>query len=200
MNYRLFAGTTLAFLASFSAQIVPHSAGSQIGRISELSVAADHEDYSGTQAGLEHLKRSSFRPDRTARINTYRLSDGDVIMITVEKDRGIAADQIEIVLNTDPNVTWWKSIIVKEPTTKPDGSYGGDRTVNSISTQDDDHGPKAMRLNLAEVTDIGSMLVFAKGKFLGVHTEMYQYDFGRDNPDYLDDLKGKRLIFTWQKD
>src|SRR5205823_6723435 len=95
-----------------------------------------------------YLRRSSFRPDNRANINRYLLSDGDVIMMTVEEDPGIAANQIEIVLKTDPNVTWWKSINVSQGIT-PDDSWHGVRTVNSISTQDDDHGPKAMRLNFA---------------------------------------------------
>lgn len=182
MNYRLILfAATFVFLVVFSAQLVPHSASAQ-----------------KPKQDPRFLERSSFRPDNRANLNSYVLSDGDVIMMTVEDDKGIAQDEIEIVLKTDPNVTWWKSIIVKD-------FNGGKQTrVNSISTQDDDHGPKAMRQNFANVVadqEDGHFfwLVFAKAKVLGVHTEMYDLGWGRLQ-ESLSDLKGKRVIFTWQKD
>jgi hypothetical protein len=147
------------------------------------------------------LKRSSFRPDDRADINRYRLYDSDIIMMTVEEDPGIAKDQIEIVLKTDPNVTWWKSIVAHQAVRKLSGGYDHDRIVNSISTQDDDHGPKAMRLNFADLSngDGSFSLNFAKGKFLGVHTEMYYLNVF-NAPGFYNGLNGKRLVFTWQKD
>jgi hypothetical protein len=180
MNYRLrvFAAT-FVFLVVFSAQLVPRSASAQ------------------KQENPAILTQSSFRPDNRANINRYSLYDGDVIMMTVEDDKGIAADQIEIVLKTDPNVTWWKSIILKQQITRPDDSYVGQVTVNSISTQDDDHGPKAMRVRLADASRNRSQLVFAKAKVLGVHTDMYYF---ADRLGNFNGLNGKRVVFTWQKD
>src|SRR6267142_2247132 len=132
MKYRLILfAASFVFLVVFSASLGPRSASAQ--------------------KPPEVLKRTNFRPNDRANINRYRLSDGDVIMITVEEDKGIAQDQIEIVLKTDPNITWWKSIVVKEGITKSDGSFGGTSTVNSIEMQDDDHGPKAMRLHFDDV-------------------------------------------------
>ena len=176
MNYRLsLFAATLVFLVVFSAQFVPHSASAQTPK-----------------QDARFLQRSSFRPDNRANINNYRLYDGDVIMMTVEDGSGIAPDQIEIVLKTDPNVIWWKSIIVR------DGARSGE-TVNSISTQDDDHGPKAMRMNFADVKNTGWFyLALAKGKFLGVHTQMYY--IGGAGQEFFNGLNGKRVIFTWQKD
>ena len=181
MNYRLsiFAATFVS-LVVFSAQLVPRSASAQEIR--------------------RNLTRSDFRPDNTASINSYLLFDGDVIMLTVEDDKGIPQDETEIVLKTDPNVTWWKSIIVR------DFNNGKDTTVNSISTQDGDHGPKAMRQNFANVVadreDVHYFwLVFAKAKVLGVHTEMYEFGYGWNNSqESFNGLGGKRVIFTWQKD
>src|SRR6266568_4402980 len=48
MNYRvkLFAAT-LTFLVVSSAHFVPHSAGAQIGGISEVTVAANRDNYLG---------------------------------------------------------------------------------------------------------------------------------------------------------
>ena len=182
MNYRLILfAATFVFLVVFSAQLVPHSASAQ------KQDKTPKED-------PRYLHRSSFRPDNRANINSYRLYDGDVIMMTIEDDKGIAQDQIEIVLKSDPNVTWWKSIIVR------DGARSGE-TVNSISTQDDDHGPKAMRLNFADLHNTWS-LDFAKAKVLGVHTNMYRFagwGGGVERP-FFEGLNGKRVIFTWQKD
>ena len=178
MNYRLILfAATFVFLVVFSAQLVPHSASAQ---------------KESAQKNPNSLTPSSFRPDNRANINNYRLYDGDAIMMTIEDDKGIAQDQIEIVLKSDPNVTWWKSIIVR------DGARSGE-TVNSISTQDDDHGPKAMRMNFADVKNTGWFyLAFAKGKFLGVHTQMYY--IGGAGQEFFNGLNGKRVIFTWQKD
>ncbi len=179
MKYRfsLFA-STFVFLVVFLAHLVPQSASAQ-------------------QYDEKYLKPSSFRPDNRTNLNHYRLYDGDVIMMTVEEDQGIAEDQIEFVLKTDPNVTWWKSIMAQDGITKSGGSWGEWSTVNSISTQDDDHGPKSMRINLAEINQVHFQLVFAKAKVLGVHTEMY---FFVKTTQTFAGLKGKRVTFTWQKD
>ena len=179
MNYRLsLFAATLVLLIAVGAQLAPRSASAQDW---------DH-----------HLRRSSFRPDNTASINNYLLADGDVIMITVEEDKGIAADQIEFVLKSDPNVTWWKSIAVYQ-IANADGRAAKDEIVNSISTQDDDHGPKAMRVTVTNTTNstVGDFgLHFAKAKVLGVHTNMYILN----RAEFFNALKGKRVIFTWQKD
>ena len=93
---------------------------------------------------------------------------------------GVGANEVEVVLTTAPNVTWWKEIMAFDKKAT---------ALAWIQTQDNAHGPVAMRLDVT-LTD---SIVFSKAKFLGIHTAMYQV---------LDlaSRRGKRVIFNWRSD
>ena len=94
--------------------------------------------------GIELPSWDCFRRKETDDPAKFRLPDGDIIRIR-EESRAVPADQVEIVLETPLNVTWWKEIKV--------AGYVEHRrvTLNSVAAQDDDHGPKAMRVRLNAV-------------------------------------------------
>jgi hypothetical protein len=110
------------------------------------------------------------------------LPDGDNIMVLV--DRNVVAEKsIEVVLQTQRHVTWWKEI----------KALAYDRQfVNSVHTQDANHGPNGMLLQL-DVEFPPRILVFSKAKFLGVHTGVYILS-------YLTEMVGSRITFDWWGD
>lgn len=140
--------------------------------------------------GIELTSWDCFRRNETDAPEDFRLPDGDVIRVR-EEPKAVPADQLEIVLETPLNVTWWKEIKV----------YGYVRgrlvTLNSVASQDDDHGPKAMRLRLSQFGTYPFSLGFSKAKAFGVHTEMYWMFHGTVN---WSSLGGKRITFVWEKD
>ena len=143
---------------------------------------------------------SSFRPNERAQASSYRLRDGDVIMLTQEPRKELLPDQVEIILKTVDDVTWWKGVKLTTGTYLGPDHYQIDRrvTVEAASTQDGEHGPTIpIRFRLYEIERAYGGIVFSKAKFLGAHTEVYYlsaYDLIQAN------MGGKRLTFTWQVD
>jgi hypothetical protein len=113
---------------------------------------------------------------------TSFLPDGDEIW--VHEEGGLPGDRVEIVLTSGPNVRWWKGIEVWDA--------ARDTIIGSLSTQDDDHGPKSMVFRVDQLRD--AYLVFLKAKFLGIHTAMYELQ------ERLGTQGGKRLSFLWDRD
>jgi hypothetical protein len=99
-------------------------------------------------------------------------------------DRDVFADKsIDVVLQTQPHVTWWKEIKAL--------AYDG-VIIASVHTQDANHGPNSMHLQL-DVEFPPRILIFSKAKFFGVHTGMYVLS-------YLTEMVGSRIIFDWWGD
>jgi hypothetical protein len=143
---------------------------------------------------------SNFRPNATADAGRHRLRDGDVIMLTQEARSDVPPNQVEVVLRTADEVTWWKEIKLTKGTYLGPDHYRVDErvTVKSFSTQDRNHGPtEPIRFNIREMTDAYGGLVFSKAKFLGAHTEVY---FLPASEFITGNMGGKRLTFTWQRD
>ena len=143
---------------------------------------------------------SSFRPDPTAEASRYRLPDGDVIMLTQEARSSIPPNMVEVVLQTDSGVTWWKEIKLTIGTRLGPDEYRVDErvTIQARSTQDRRHGPTSpLIFNILAMERAAGGIVFSKAKFLGEHKEVYflsAFDLIRAN------VGGKRLTFTWQTD
>jgi hypothetical protein len=89
---------------------------------------------------------------------------------------------LELVLETAPDVTWWKALEVR--------SLSGELLAR-VETHDADHGPEVATVEASLLP--GARLVLAKAKVFGAHTGMYEL---RD----LDAHVGERLRFRWQRD
>ena len=146
-------------------------------------------------------------PDR------YRLSDRDVIgaaLHTISSHpyrgprqvdangitTGVQSNQVEIVLVSGSNVTWWKGITAfkNAPLRRPGSPRENWVRLAHVDTQDDDHGPDKMVLNVDDLRD-GLKLSFEKAKAFGAHTPMYFFNV--PNPQQLG---GSRITFTWERD
>ena len=127
------------------------------------------------------LERNNPREPPRQRRNRL-LPDGDNIMVLVDRDV-IAGKSIEVVLQTQRSVTWWKEIKAL--------AYDGE-LIASVMTQDANHGPNRMLLQL-DVEFPPRRLVFSKAKFLGVHTGVYILS-------YLTEMVGSRITFDWWGD
>jgi hypothetical protein len=94
---------------------------------------------------------------------------------------GSGAD-LELELETAPEVTWWKALEVQTP---------GGAPLMWVETQDADHGPNLIVVPASLLPF--TKLVLAKAKVFGIHTGMYElYN--------LDAHSGRRLRFLWQRD
>jgi hypothetical protein len=123
----------------------------------------------------------------------YRLADGDIITLKKEP-RAVAADQIEFVLETPLNVTWWKGLTLAHQTYKSEGEV---QALQSIFTENERHRSNSIIVRAYDsAVPNGYMLVFYKAKALGVHTEVYRLPIGLDTRH----LRGYRLTFVWEKD
>jgi len=159
------------------------------------------------------MKWEFFRRNATDSPESYRLYDDDIIMMKVE-ERAVPKDEVEFVLESGLNVSWWKGIEVvywapPRPGPLPISfTFPWDAPsraiLNSLYTQDADHGPKAMRVRLDALDARPHTLLFLKAKTLGAHTPMYylplyQPTGTRWRADAAR-LAGKRITFTWEKD
>ena len=94
---------------------------------------------------------------------------------------GIGPTQMQIVLQTPSNITWWKEI-------KAFDAWGN--AISWIDTQNSAHGPVTMTVD----TRTAVALVFSKAvSFLQIHTGMYDLR-------NLSAEAGKRVIFNWDWD
>jgi hypothetical protein len=110
------------------------------------------------------------------------LADGDHVWLTEEDGAqyGVNPGEVEIVFKSAANVQWWKEV-------KAFNNQA--QELGWLQTQDFAHGPASMRVAALST----NLLVFSKGKLLGVHTGMYQVSD-------LSSKKGKRLTFEWRSD
>ena len=108
------------------------------------------------------------------------LSVEDTVSLAISP--GSDPSGVELVLESDPSVTWWKAIELHAP---------DDRIIRQVETQDANHGPNTVIASAADLR--GARLVLAKAKVFGIHTGMYEL---RD----LDRQAGNRLDFLWQRD
>jgi hypothetical protein len=91
---------------------------------------------------------------------------------------------VEFGLSTEPHVTWWKGI----------RAYTRDgHDIGQIAMQDDDHGPRWMRVHVSHLA--GGRLEIEKAKAFGVHTGMYELLF-----DAMPLGGGTRYTFHWHRD
>lgn len=166
------------------------------------------------QRGPE-MKWDFFRRNASDSPESYRLYDDDIIGVKVE-ERAVPKDEVEFVFESGLNVTWWKGVEVvyfapARPGPLPISFVfpwdSPTRAIlNSLYTQDADHGPKSMRVRLNALNARPHTLVFLKGKTFGAHTPMYYlplYQRTRTEPYWRSDdarLSGKRITFTWEKD
>lgn len=93
-----------------------------------------------------------------------------------------APGTLDIVLDSDPAVTWWKGIELHD---------AADRVIHQIETQDSNDGPHTMTATAAELR--GARLLIMKAKLFGVHTGMYELH-------NLDSQIGRKLHFSWLND
>ncbi len=93
----------------------------------------------------------------------------------------------EFQLKSAPAVRWWKSVKVVN-------RYARGQIQGECQTQDDDSESGIVRL---EGSNRLNLLIFAKAKMFGVHTDMYEIPLGELNGGVLD---GIRFNFLWQKD
>jgi len=73
----------------------------------------------------------------------------------------VPADSIRLVLESAPNITWWKAI---------DAHAWDGSNIGWVETKNANHGPNGMTLRLDDVGDI----VLAKAGFLGAYKGMYR--------------------------
>src|SRR5687767_938163 len=148
----------------------------------------------------QEIGLSNFRPNATAEASRYRLSDGDVIMLTQEARSTIPPNMVEVVLETASGVTWWKEIKLTIGTRLGPDEYRVDEriTIQARSTQDSRHGPtRPLIFDIRAMERAYGGIVFSKAKFLGEHKEVYflsAFDLLTAR------MGGKRLTFTWQTD
>ena len=93
---------------------------------------------------------------------------------------GVGPTQMQIVLQTPSNITWWKEI-------KAFDAWGN--PISWVDTQDNVHGPVTMTID----TRTAIALVFSKAATFGVHTGIY-------NLRNLSAEAGERVVFTWDRD
>jgi hypothetical protein len=110
------------------------------------------------------------------------LPGNDDITLTTESGApyGVGPTQIQVVLETPPNITWWKEIKAFD---------AGGNPIGSVDTQNGVHGPVTMTID----TRTAVALVFSKAATLGIHTGIYDLR-------NLSAEDGKRLVFTWDRD
>jgi hypothetical protein len=93
---------------------------------------------------------------------------------------------LELGLRTSPQITWWKSI-------RAYTREGND--IGQIAMQDQDHGPRWMRIRTNALP--GGRLELEKAKMFGVHTAMYRLLFDELPSDIRN---GARITFGWHRD
>ena len=94
---------------------------------------------------------------------------------------GVGPSQIQVVLETPSNITWWKEI-------KAFDAWGN--PISWIDTQNDAHGPVTMTIDARTAI----ALVFSKAvSFLQIRTGFYDLRG-------LSAEAGKRVVLTWDRD
>ncbi|MEU0883351.1 hypothetical protein ABZ345_32495 [Lentzea sp. NPDC005914] len=94
----------------------------------------------------------------------------------------VPGDSIRLVLESAPNITWWKAI---------DAHAWDGSNIGWVETKNANHGPNGMTVRLDDVSDI----VLAKAGFLGVYKGMY-----RLSNEQLRQKAGSQVTFRWQRD
>jgi hypothetical protein len=92
--------------------------------------------------------------------------------------------EINITLQTNPRVTWWKSIKFVEISS-------GRILLPEAQMQDSDHGPRSIRIATSDYSR--HKFVIAKAKIFGIHTDMYELF-------ELSEKDGRNISLTWQTD
>jgi hypothetical protein len=111
------------------------------------------------------------------------LPDGDFIDLTIipPNSSGLPGNLIEVVLQSGPEITWWKAINIH--------SSGSDTEI----WNQDDTKSASVQLNADQFRN-ARWIEFKKAKTLGIHTGMYDLK-------QLDHIQpGSRVIFNWVKD
>jgi hypothetical protein len=90
---------------------------------------------------------------------------------------------LEIQFNTAPNITWWKSVQIRD---------ANDAVLLCLETQDQNHGPRLQGIDVSMLE--GARISFHKAKMFGVHTGMYQL------PPDLTTRGGTRIVISWEED
>lgn len=104
----------------------------------------------------------------------------DTISLTL--GRAANPGEVEFILETASNVTWWKALELR--------SRAG-QMVSQVETQDANHGPR--RFTVPADALVGARLTLAKAKLFGIHTGMYELQ-------NLSPYRGRSFHFLWQRD
>ena len=150
--------------------------------------------FSDNALAQQKIKVAAFRPGPEVEGRQYRLPDGDVIMLTVQRmlnntspNPNYAVNDFLLKLEADLNVTWWKGINFISKS-------AGDKKISIFV--EDNYKSSHMWIPWIDFAS-GGYLEFAKAKALGAHTPVYRLDFSSTD---MRNWKGKIVTFTWQKD
>jgi hypothetical protein len=91
--------------------------------------------------------------------------------------------RLEIQLYTAPDITWWKSVQIRN---------AADEILLMIETQDQVHATDPKGIDVSNLG--GARISFHKAKMFGVHTGMYIL------PPDLTTRGGTRIVFGWDED
>ncbi|MBU3742522.1 MAG: hypothetical protein FGM24_09605 [Candidatus Kapabacteria bacterium] len=89
--------------------------------------------------------------------------------------------RVTFALEKLPSITWWKAIEL----------YDGRGQKIDFVELESDNGPLEFSMDVNDLHD--ARLVFAKAKWFGIHTPMYEMR-------HLTQFEGQRLHFLWQRD
>lgn len=123
----------------------------------------------------------------------YALDDGDGIQIDVADgaSQGLNSNEVLIVLDAGPRVTWYKAVVAWN-------KYSGE-LPNKVEVVNGS-GPDSMKLTRSKcnsgVSSGADTIFFSKAKRLGVHSNMYHLDTNQ----FWNLYGGKILTFTWVRD
>ena len=117
-------------------------------------------------------------------------------MLTAARNQEIPWGEVEIVLQTNAEITWWKQVKVRLWTLDSQGRLTETyRDLPAIETRDQNHGPVRIRVDRDDMWKC-AQLIFSKARGFGIPGEVYKV-WGWDLMGPYNDHS--RFTFTWQK-
>ena len=137
--------------------------------------------------------------------SVFKLSDGDVIRVQRRPTRWrplrtegeLPPLLIRFILDTAPDVTWWKGITVyqHELPSAPHRPRGRWVKLGQLSLEGSTGNTSSLDIHVSQLRG-GVALVFEKAKALGAHTPMH----GMLLTEADGHLAGETIRFVWEKD
>ena len=136
--------------------------------------------------------------------SSFKLSDGDVIRVRrrptawrpTRTESELPPLLIRFVLNTGPEVEWWKGLTVyRHESPGPQHPRGRWLKVRHVSVNHSNSYAGSVDVHVKDLRG-GVVLVFEKAKALGAHTPMH----GMLLTEADSHLAGETIYFEWQKD